>query len=129
MESCQQMVEELQATLDMGKPHLFVSWNIRNAAGGRVTYLLELVETRYANGQIGWELEREVDLWADGRIRSKSPTKEDPYPSAERRPDPIEAIERGDMTEIPQAEFERYWLMPVYHPPGLLRRLLNRAGR
>jgi hypothetical protein len=110
----------------MSDRHLFVSWSLPSSRGQRVMYLLELVETPLASGRTIWELEREVILRSDGRVRSKSPTTDDPWPHAEERPDPIEAIERGDMTEILPVEFERYWSMPIYHRPGPLRRLLMR---
>lgn len=108
---------------------LYVSWTIRSSRGSYVTYLLELVEESHGAGRTSWELEREVVLYPDGRIRSKSPTPRDPDPRAEMRPDPIDAIERGDMTKIEPTEFERYWQMPVSHRPGPLRRLLDRARR
>jgi hypothetical protein len=111
----------------MGKHPLYVSWTIRSGRDSSVTYLLELVEEAHGSSRTSWELEREVVLLPDGRIRSKSPTPRDPDPSAEMRPDPIEAIERGEMTKILPTEFERYWQMPLSRRRGALRRLLDRA--
>jgi hypothetical protein len=88
---------------------LFVSWTIPSTHGRQVTYLLDLVEELHANGRVGWGLEREVVLRPDGTVRSKAPTPRNRYPSAEMRPNPIEAIESGDMIAISREEFERHW--------------------
>jgi hypothetical protein len=112
----------------MEQSPLYVSWTIRSSRGRHVTYLLELIELP-RGGRTSWDVEREVVLHPDGRIRSKSPTPSNPDPSADMHPDPREAIATGEMTEILPAEFESCWQMPVNHGPGPLRRLLDRARR
>jgi hypothetical protein len=99
---------------------------LASANGSRL--LLEFRPFIAATGVRFWEVEREIELRADGSVSWKFPTPDnDQWPQLT----PSNYVEDPQTfgPEVSGAEFERLWRLPVYQKPGPLTRLVRWVKR
>jgi hypothetical protein len=110
-------------------PWRYVSWALSGGPGRSEVLLMELRPYRGTNGNVYLDLEREISLWPDGRVRRKSPTPENKSNIGDLHPDPDDGIASGDMTPLTGLEFEQRWAEPVYREPTQPRNWFRRKTK
>jgi hypothetical protein len=111
------------------EPLRHVCWTVAAASGGTARFLLEFRPYRQPDGLVFWSLSREIELWPDGQVRSKTPTAESKWITAESHPQPDEGVASGEMIPMTASEFEVHWEEPVYREPRQPRSWFRRKTK